>query len=102
KPHSAVVPPGNSKSAKLKLDGKLPVLALEHPLVSTDPNAQRLQLRTLMQVVKAVRGGDFSVRMPVDNEGIVAEIGEVLNDIIELNENMANEFMRVRNTVGLE
>jgi signal transduction histidine kinase/HAMP domain-containing protein/CheY-like chemotaxis protein len=63
---------------------------------------QRVQLRNLLLVAKAVRSGDFSVRMPVDEEGIVAEIGEVLNDIIELNENMANEFLRVRNTVGLE
>jgi len=73
------------------------------PLAHTSqPHDQRLQLRTLMQVVKAVRSGDFSVRMPVDQEGIVAEIGEIVNDIIELNENMANEFLRVRNTVGLE
>ncbi|WP_407933225.1 HAMP domain-containing protein [Bdellovibrio reynosensis] len=60
------------------------------------------QLRQLLFTVKAVRRGDFSVRMPVENEGIIAEIGEVLNDIIELNENMANEFVRVRSTVGQE
>ncbi len=60
------------------------------------------QLRNLLHTVKAVRNGDFSVRMAIAEEGIVSEIGEVLNDIIELNENMANEFFRVRNTVGLE
>jgi HAMP domain-containing protein len=63
---------------------------------------QRLQLRRLLQVMRAIRNGDFSVRMPIAEEGVVSEIGEVLNDIIELNENMANEFSRVRNTVGLE
>ncbi len=68
---------------------------------SADP-ALRQQLRSLLGTVKAVRSGDFSVRMPLAEEGIVSEIGEVLNDIIELNENMANEFLRVRNTVGLE
>nr|WP_216635246.1 HAMP domain-containing protein [Bdellovibrio bacteriovorus] len=67
----------------------------------TDTNPKE-QLRQLLFTVKAVRRGDFAVRMPVGQEGIIAEIGEVLNDIIELNENMANEFVRVRSTVGLE
>ena len=52
--------------------------------------------------MKAVRRGDFTVRMPGGKEGIVSEIGEVLNDIIEMNESMANEFVRVRTTVGQE
>ena len=65
---------------------------------------QREQLRQLLYTVKSVRSGDFDVRMPVttEHEGIIAEIGEVLNDIIELNGNMASEFVRVRNMVGQE
>ncbi|WP_413587627.1 HAMP domain-containing protein [Bdellovibrio sp. HCB274] len=59
-------------------------------------------MRQLLFTVKAVRRGDFAVRMPLNQEGIIAEIGEVLNDIIELNENMADEFVRVRSTVGQE
>ena len=42
------------------------------------------QLRVLLHVAKSVRRGDFSVRMPAQTEGIVSEIGEVLNDIIEV------------------
>ncbi|KYG63243.1 hybrid sensor histidine kinase/response regulator [Bdellovibrio bacteriovorus] len=60
------------------------------------------QLRQLLFTIKAVRRGEFNVRMPIGNEGIIAEIGEVLNDIIEMNESMANEFVRVRSTVGQE
>ena len=67
-----------------------------------DPNSPQNQLRTLLHTVKAVRKGDFSVRMQVGTEGLVSEIGEVLNDIIEMNESMAAEFARVRNIVGLE
>ncbi|MBS1984968.1 MAG: HAMP domain-containing protein, partial [Bdellovibrionales bacterium] len=66
------------------------------------PAQIRDQLKQLLFTVKSVRKGDFSVRMPVGQEGTVAEIGEVLNDIIELNENMASEFLRVRNIVGQE
>ncbi len=62
----------------------------------------REQLRELLRTVKSVRRGDFSGRMRLGQEGIIAEIGEVLNDIIDLNENMANEFVRVRSTVGQE
>ncbi|HMN68746.1 MAG TPA: HAMP domain-containing protein, partial [Bdellovibrionales bacterium] len=68
----------------------------------SDNQRLRQQLRELHQIVKAVRTGDFSVRMNLTDEGIVSEIGEVLNDIIELNENMATEFARVRNIIGLE
>jgi HAMP domain-containing protein/signal transduction histidine kinase/CheY-like chemotaxis protein len=62
----------------------------------------REQMRQLLFVVKSARSGDFSVRMPVEQEGIVSEIGEIINDIIELNEHMAGEIARVRNIVGLE
>ncbi len=65
-------------------------------------NTAHEQLRQLLFTVKAVRRGEFNVRMPQLHEGIIAEIGEVLNDIIEMNESMANEFSRVRNTVGQE
>src|SRR3954464_9262187 len=58
--------------------------------------AAKEQLRDLLRTVKAVRAGEFSVRLPVGHDGIISEIGEVLNDIIELNENMASEFVRVR------
>ncbi|WP_445292048.1 HAMP domain-containing protein [Bdellovibrio sp. GT3] len=65
-------------------------------------NIAKEQLRQLLFTVKAVRRGDFAVRMPLNQEGIIGEIGEVLNDIIELNESMADEFVRVRSTVGQE
>src|SRR5688572_27263140 len=58
------------------------------------PSPLKSQLRQLLQTVKAVRQGNFSVRFP-EGDGIVNEIGEVLNDIIELNEDMAGEFARV-------
>jgi HAMP domain-containing protein/signal transduction histidine kinase/ActR/RegA family two-component response regulator len=64
--------------------------------------AVREQLRSLLQSVKGVRQGDFSSRCQVAGEGIISEIGEVLNDIFELNDNMAKEFIRVSRIVGQE
>lgn len=72
------------------------------PLLAEAATTERHQLRQLLMVVKAVRRGDFSVRMPTGPDGIVAEVAEVLNDIIELNDGMAHEFARVWNTVGQE
>src|SRR5271156_298054 len=62
---------------------------------------QRAQFRQLLQIVKAVRNGDFSVRFPA-TEGIASDIGEAFNDIIELNDNLAKELSRVSKVVGHE
>jgi len=64
--------------------------------------AVREQLRSLLQSVKGVRQGDFSMRCQIAGEGIISEIGEVLNDIFELNDKMAQEFVRVSGVVGQE
>ncbi len=63
---------------------------------------EKPQLRTLLQMVKAVRQGNFDVEFPTGSEGIVSEIGEVLNDIVEINRNVAEEFVRVSKMVGQE
>jgi len=46
--------------------------------------------------------GDFSVRLPVDQVGLAGKIVDTLNDIFELNENMANELARISTAVGKE
>jgi len=60
------------------------------------------QLRRMLHIAKSVRQGNLSVRFPVEEDGIPSEIGEVLNDILDLNENMINEFSRVSTIVGEE
>jgi HAMP domain-containing protein/signal transduction histidine kinase/CheY-like chemotaxis protein len=61
----------------------------------------KMQLKQLLQVVRAMRSGDFSVRFPV-GEGAVSDIGEVLNDILELNESTSKELVRVSKVIGHE
>src|SRR5258708_6946674 len=70
----------------------------EEPILSGNV---RGQLRQLLTTVKAVRLGDFSARFPT-GDGIVSEIGDVLNDIIELNQSLADELVRVAMIVGQE
>src|SRR5689334_11990080 len=45
-----------------------------------------LDARELISVLLAVRQGDFSVRMPVDKDGLNGKICDILNEIISMNE----------------
>ncbi len=46
--------------------------------------------------------GDFSVRLPVNQVGLPGKIADTLNDIFELNENMAIELGHISTAVGKE
>ncbi|HEX6090176.1 MAG TPA: HAMP domain-containing protein, partial [Gemmatimonadales bacterium] len=62
----------------------------------------QLDIAQLIEVLAAVRRGDFSVRMPRDQVGMAGKVADSLNDIIQLNEDMAREFERVSQVVGKE
>ncbi|HET7434847.1 MAG TPA: HAMP domain-containing protein [Thermoanaerobaculia bacterium] len=59
---------------------------------------ERLLLRTLTSMKK----GDFRVRMPVEFTGVQGKISDTLNDILEMNDRMADEIERISNVVGKE
>jgi hypothetical protein len=61
-----------------------------------------IELEALLIVLTAVRKGDFSVRMPVSKTGVAGKIADTLNEIVELNQEMAREFERVSLAVGKE
>ncbi len=78
-------------------------MEVRNPLGGMRTQSEKDQLRAVLQMVKAVRSGDFTLRLPLTTgEGIVSDIAEVLNDINELNMNLANEFIRVGKIVGKE
>jgi HAMP domain-containing protein len=60
------------------------------------------QLTLLLNALKAAKEGDFSVRLPMQKDGLVAEIAEAFNGLIVLNESIANEIVRVSKIVGEE
>src|SRR5215208_3115290 len=64
--------------------------------------ASRGEVEQLVDVLKSVKQGDFTVRLPYRKDGILSRAGELLNDIIGLNEHMANELLRVGKIVGQE
>jgi HAMP domain-containing protein/CheY-like chemotaxis protein/signal transduction histidine kinase len=66
------------------------------------PVAEILDANRVLAALIAFKKGDFSVRLPVNQVGLAGKIADVLNDIFELNENMAKELTRVSTAVGKE
>ena len=65
-------------------------------------NENRLDSRNLLQVLTAVKRGDFSARLPDDWIGIDGKIADTVNDIIELMADSTAEIERVSRAVGKE
>jgi len=58
--------------------------------------------KQLLNVLMAMKKGNFSVRMPVDQTGIAGKIADALNDVIDLNEKLCAEMARISTVVGKE
>ncbi|MDP8991270.1 MAG: HAMP domain-containing protein, partial [Acidobacteriota bacterium] len=64
--------------------------------------AKRPESHVLLETLVAFKKGNFSVRMPVDLVGMEGKVADALNDILELNEKMANALDRISRSVGKE
>src|SRR5712675_1471281 len=62
----------------------------------------RDEIEQLVAVLKSFKQGDFSVRLEYQKDGILSRAGELLNDILGLNEHMTTELVRVGKVVGRE
>ncbi|MEK7684408.1 MAG: HAMP domain-containing protein, partial [Verrucomicrobiota bacterium] len=69
---------------------------------SHSSNPDSLDPKLLLQVLTAVKNGDFSVRLPVEWTGLDGKIADTFNDIIALNEKLAQETERISKVVGKE
>src|SRR5690349_12687299 len=54
----------------------------------------------LLQALQAVRVGDFSVRLPSNQTGLIGKIADTFNDIVAANQRMAQQLERVGQVVG--
>src|SRR5947209_329311 len=68
----------------------------------TAPLTDVIDANQLLAALVAFKKGDFGVRLPVDQVGLAGKIVDTLNDIFELNENMAGELARISTAVGKE
>ena len=62
----------------------------------------QLDRRQLLSALRSFRRGDFSVRLPEDLPGFDSEIARLFNEIVGLNEGMADELGRLSQVVGKE
>ena len=60
------------------------------------------ELHELLHALQAMRAGDFSVRMPGDQDGIAGKIADTFNEIVAANQRMAQQLERVGEVVGRE
>ena len=88
----------NKKTANGVLSKKRPRQSDEGAPNVTSP----VELQELLQALRAMRSGDFSVRMGVEHEGLLGKIADTFNDIVASNERMAQQLERVGQVVGRE
>ncbi|MBU3949005.1 MAG: HAMP domain-containing protein [Proteobacteria bacterium] len=60
------------------------------------------QLMALLNALKAVREGDFTVQLDFGQDGIMTDIAAAFNDINKLNKNLSNDIVRVSRIIGDE
>jgi HAMP domain-containing protein/signal transduction histidine kinase/CheY-like chemotaxis protein len=62
------------------------------------------RLRSLRDALRAARQGDFTVRIPTDGAegGVIGEVNQAFNALVEENEKLVRELDRVDRTVGIE
>src|SRR2546428_12797270 len=71
---------------------------MQTELAGTEP----LDTKQLLAVLMAVKKGDFSARMSIDQTGVSGKIYDALNDVIELNEKLCGELARISTSDGKE
>src|SRR5262245_4583205 len=66
------------------------------------PGTAGLDERQLLRVLTSLKEGDFSARLPLEWTGMAGKIADTLNDVIALNQRMAEELERLSRLVGKE
>src|SRR4029077_19760860 len=67
-----------------------------------EPPTQVIDSRALLTALAALKKGDFTARLPLDWTGVAGKVADTFNEVIELNERMANELERISRVVGKE
>src|SRR5438477_155064 len=68
----------------------------------TTPPMDRLDDQKLLEVLTALRKGNFAPRLPAKWTGIAGKIADTVNDVMDVNQRMARELRRLATVVGKE
>ena len=80
------------ETASLRLNGK----------PTANGESSNAALGELLAALQAFRAGDFSARVPGNQDGVLGKIADTFNDIAAANQLMASELERVGQVVGQE
>ena len=58
------------------------------------------EVKLLLSALTALKKGDSSHRLPIEWTGLPGKLSETFNEVVELNEGMAQELARLRQAVG--
>jgi HAMP domain-containing protein len=72
---------------------------MDSGLVPVEPGQEAAQ-QAILGALRALAGGDFSVRLPVDEPGSIGEISSAFNEVAELSERTSRELRRTSRVVG--
>src|SRR5438067_2210487 len=72
------------------------------PMARTPSANGTVDASQLLSALRAIKKGDFTVRLPGNQTGVAGAIAEAFNDIVELLQNTTGEFARIGNVVGKE
>src|SRR5687767_6943200 len=78
----------------------VPFVPTTEPPMASRASASRLDVKELLDVLLAVRAGDFTPRLRGDLTGLGGKAADVLNDVIGMNEALAAELKRLSVAVG--
>src|SRR5258708_1471881 len=67
-----------------------------------DQGALDGELTYLLRALRAAREGDFSARLTPSGPGVLADVAAAFNGLMERNDQMTRELIRVGKVVGLE
>jgi len=62
----------------------------------------QVDAKRLLGALRAVKEGDFRVRLPLERSGLTGEIEQAFNDVLELLEGSTDEIERISHVVGKE
>ncbi len=67
-----------------------------------EPPTNSNEMTTLVTALTALKRGKQGVRLPMEWTGLAGKVADVFNDVVELNERMADELARLRRVAGKE
>src|SRR5690349_12172573 len=75
---------------------------IEPDVSNASGSGNGVETTVLLEALIALKKGKSGVRLPNNWTGVAGKVADAFNDVVELNERMANEMARLNRVVGKE